>query len=57
MAFGNEKQVACTNKLCDYRGTVTLWNNRPFGAKRTCPKCGFKTLDEAFYVLIPRIIK
>lgn len=57
MAFGHEEQVACTNKLCDYRGTVTLWNNRPFGAKRTCPKCGFRTLDEAFYVLIPRLIK
>jgi hypothetical protein len=48
MAVINSVDVKCTNKLCDYEGRVSVVNDRHLTEKHTCPKCGFKTLDEAY---------
>jgi len=45
MAYQSDWQAACTNKLCNYSGTIYTINGELPDGKRECPKCGFKTLD------------
>jgi len=46
MALIYSRAVICTNKLCDYTGTITLIDKSHLREKEVCPKCGFKTLAE-----------
>ena len=45
MAVQNSISASCTNKLCDYEGSVYYINNNLPTGKKVCPKCGFKTLS------------
>lgn len=37
-------ETECTNKLCDYIGSITLYKTYFIKEKIICPKYGFRTL-------------